>query len=191
MNALANTAAPSDEGGVGDLIVFKTNPIWLLWANRLDKKTGRLRKIPIDVHSQGPGDVSDARKWGTLEEAQARNERIDKPYGGGLGIVLGDHGAFRLGGMDLDDCRNAHGGTIAPWAQEVIDHYPGYWEISPSQTGFKGFFLIEGIVGDLPNSKVFKMKGRDPSVLHGPQIEFYSAGRWFAVTGKKYGEGTC
>ncbi len=181
----------TDECSVGDLSAYKDISIWHPWANRLDKKTGRLRKLPFDVHSNGAGDVSDPRKWGTLAEAQACNRRIDKPQGGGIGIVLGDHGNFWLGGIDLDSCRDRQSRAIAPWAQEVMAHYPGYWEISPSQTGFKGFFLIDGSACDLRRSKVFKMASRDPSAQHGPQIEFYSAGRWFAVTGQKHGGRSC
>lgn len=191
MTPLENAAAPTVECGVGDLIAFKDKPIWLLWANRPDKKTHKLRKVPFDVNSKGVGDVSDPSKWGTLEEAKAQNRRIEKPHGGGIGIVLGDHGGIRLGGIDLDSCRDPQTWAIAPWAQEVMDHFPAYWEISPSQTGFKGFFLIDGNAGDIPRSKVFKMAGRDPLASHGPQIEFYSAGRWFAVTGQKHGGITC
>jgi hypothetical protein len=47
---------------------------------------------------------------------------------------------LHLGGIDLDTCRDPKTGEIAPWAQEIIDRFQTYTEISPSQTGVKLFF---------------------------------------------------
>ena len=181
---------------VGDLAVFKDMPRWLTWAAMPpDKPAGSPRKVPFNVHSSSAASVSDPATWGTFEEARAREQWLRKPLGiGGIGLVLGQiDGDKGLGGIDLDACRDAETGAIEPWGQVVMDRLPIYWEVSPSKTGFKGYFLysVSGVkANSIRQSRTFKLAGRDPTVRHGPQMEFYLAARWFAVTGERYGEGT-
>jgi primase-polymerase (primpol)-like protein len=90
----------------------------------------------------------------------------------GIGIMLGDG----LAGVDLDNCLDEDG-AVKPWADEVIRALASYAEISPSQLGVKVFLL-----GDMPEG------GRRIKVEDG-EIELYSRGRYFAVTGQHL-EGT-
>ena len=54
-------------------------------------------------------------------------------------------------GIDLDDCRNPETGEIAAWAQEIIDRFDSYTEVSPTGTGVR--ILIRTATGLLPGDE--------------------------------------
>ena len=54
----------------------------------------------------------------------------------GVGFVFNGDG---LGGVDLDACRDPGTGELTSWAQEVVDDFASYTEVSPSGTGLKIF----------------------------------------------------
>jgi primase-polymerase (primpol)-like protein len=89
--------------------------------------------------------------------------------GDGLGFVLGDG----VGCIDLDHCLN--GDRVAPWAQAILDRSPStYVEISMSGDGLHIFGLLP--------------EGRGRVIRDGrASIEFYSTGRYIAVTGNRWG----
>ena len=67
---------------------------------------------------------------------------VQKTGSGGAGIVLGKLPDGRyLVGIDLNSCRDVNG-VIAGWAEEVLERFDTYAEISPSGTGVKVFFLM-------------------------------------------------
>ena len=72
--------------------------------------------------------------WSDYETALAAVEKYELD---GVGYVFSDDDPFI--GIDIDDCRDPETGVIAPWAQEIIDSVPTYWEVSPSGTGVKGW----------------------------------------------------
>jgi hypothetical protein len=78
-----------------------------------------------------------------LRECKRRGIEIKSAKGCGIGVVLGELSDGRyLVGIDLDSCRDSKSGRIADWAQEVIERFDTYGEISPSGTGVKLFFLM-------------------------------------------------
>ncbi len=130
------------------------SPRWVRWG--YSDRNGKRTKLPLQVNgrlaaSNRPG------TWTSLDEA-----KVSK-VGEGLGFVLGNG----IGCIDLDKCVEADG-SIADWAQEVIDANPGtFTELSTSGTGIHvwGFLAAGG--------------GR--VVRDGRNIEVYSTGRYIAL----------
>jgi putative DNA primase/helicase len=137
---------------------------WIAWRWNGDKK------VPL-------GKVNDPATWARYDDARAR-----APQNGGVGIVLGDLGdGRRLGGVDLDACRDPETGELAAWARKIISAFASYSEISPSETGVKIFAF--GAPQKLPGH-VLPMPGER---INGkaPQAEVYVGGRFFTVTGER------
>lgn len=101
----------------------------------------------------------------TLDQiAEAFDPQRDAGFGIALGPVPGTETV--LSGIDLDDSYDDP--RITPAAQRVVEASCGaYTEISPSSRGIKIFG-----VGDIGTAKA-------------PQVEIYSGGRFFAVTGRR------
>jgi hypothetical protein len=75
-------------------------------------------------------------------------------------------------GVDLDNCCNPETGEIHPAAQAIISELNSYTEVSPSGTGVKIFLKSSGSPGPRHRAK-----------YDGGEIEVYSDGRYFTVTG--------
>ena len=94
-------------------------------------------------------------------------------------------GGTSLAGVDLDTCRDAETGDIAPWAQEIIDRFMTYTEVSPSGTGAKLFFTIAS--ADLAAVKTlfdgkYGRTFKNGEGEHPPGIEIYRGRHYFTVT---------
>jgi hypothetical protein len=153
---------------------------WVAWRN--EQRGKRLTKIPYGVAGK-PAKADDPSTWLMRADAEALHHRIANGQLGGIGCELGAYTEdFAIGGVDLDTCRAADG-RIEPWAQEVIDRFGSYAEISPSETGAKIFFYyaeldaLRKLLGDR-DGRQFKRGGGD----HPPGIEIYINRRYFAVT---------
>jgi hypothetical protein len=99
---------------------------------------------------------------------------------------------LRLGGVDLDSCRDATTGALQPWAQDVLDLLSSYAEVSPSGTGVKAFFGIEPDAVDalrearlLPSEGFGRSFKRGTGTDHPPAIEVHLHGRYYTVTGQR------
>ena len=119
--------------------------IWVAWKEQLNKQ-GKLTKIPKDPATGDNAKVpSDPSTYGTLDDAITCSEAMRGK--GGVGIVLGPiDNEHHLVGIDLDSCRDLNTETIADWAEEVINRFDTYAEISPSQTGIKLFFQLSSAI---------------------------------------------
>ena len=115
--------------------------IWVAWKEQLNKQ-GKPTKVPKDPATGDNAKVpSDPNTYGTLDDAITCSKAMRGK--GGVGVVLGSIGnEHHLVGIDLDSCRDPNTETIAEWAEEVIDRFDTYAEISPSQTGIKLFFRL-------------------------------------------------
>lgn len=119
-------------------------------------------KRPITVTGRSASTTNPAT-WSTHAEALASSKGV------GLGYVLGDG----IGAIDLDHC--FQGGELLPWAAEILTANPStFVEVSQSGEGLH-------IFGYLPENT--GSKHRD-----GANVEVYSWGRYFAVTGERYGD---
>jgi putative DNA primase/helicase len=126
------------------------------------------KKIPYGPRTRRLASPTDPSTWASLDEAeQALREG---PYDG-LHFALNGDGII---GIDLDKCRNVKTGEIKPWAVAIMKRFPGYWEISPSGTGIRGFMR-----GTLPDGKSKNRKYK------GGRIEVYATKKFLSVTGRR------
>ena len=123
-----------------------TTPRWVAWREETvtnQDGTTNKTKIPYNPHNGQKARVpTDPSTWGTRKQAERRWTKLDDGRHGGIGIALGDlDGEWTLMGIDLDRCLTNNDG-IHSWANEVIERFNTYSEVSPSQRGVKLFFLI-------------------------------------------------
>ena len=109
---------------------------WVCW--RVENRDGRETKVPVIAGTTQRASSTEPADWRTFDEAMAAFE-ADASLAG-IGFVFSPDGPYC--GVDIDDCRNAETGEIAPWAQNIIDNLASYTEISPSGTGVKIFLLV-------------------------------------------------
>ncbi len=139
-------------------------PQWVAWRLAAPKESGKKpRKIPIAPFTATNASSTDAKTWGTFSEACAcaLAHRL-----AGVGFVLNASG---IAGLDLDKCRDAVTGAIEPWAQEIVQRFHSYSEVSPSGTGLR---IV--VRGTLPRGRRRK----------GP-IEVYDNERFLTITGHR------
>jgi putative DNA primase/helicase len=140
---------------------------WVGW--KWETRKGKRTKPPVMPGNGGRyASVSDPRTWGSHEDALA-TEGID-----GVGLVLTDHP--NLAACDLDHCRDAATGEIAPWARRLIEQSQSYAEITPSAAGLRVIGLAEGL-----GRQHFNV-AKGPNGAH---VEIYCGGadRYITVSG--------
>jgi hypothetical protein len=139
------------------------SPQWLCWRSEL--RNGKATKVPYDPKNGDRASTADAKTWGTYEQAE---EALGDPSNGykGVGFVFTENDPYT--GIDLDKCRDPETGEFEPWARELIQEIGTYTEISPSGRGVHMF-----------------VRAKLPGAGHrAGQIEIYSSGRYFTVTGE-------
>jgi len=142
-------------------------PRWIPWRY-IDGK-----KSPVDRDGRKM-DGNDPANWATYEDVRSR-----APEDGGIGFAFS--GDDNLGGVDLDACRDPETGELTAWAQEIIDDFASYTEVSPSGTGVKIF--ARGAMAKLP-AKVIPMPG-EPIRGKAPHAEGFVSKGYFTVTGQR------
>ncbi|MFA9478062.1 hypothetical protein ACERK3_07100 [Phycisphaerales bacterium AB-hyl4] len=108
---------------------------WIVW--RYGVRKGEITKLPTDFRSGQEIDATDPSNWSTFAE-------VVHALGGGsafagIGFVFTPDDPYC--GIDLDDCLNDDG-TLVDSAQQIVDTFNSYTEISPSGEGVK--IIIEG-----------------------------------------------
>jgi primase-polymerase (primpol)-like protein len=137
---------------------------WVCW--RLETRDGKRTKSPYDPRTGYGAKAGDPSTWVDFDTALAAYTN-----GGYDGIGFEFHTDDLVCGIDLDDCRDSVTGELDEWAQQIVDRFNTYTEISPSQTGVKLFL------------KGKKPKGRNRK----DHIEIYDNARFFCVTGHVHG----
>lgn len=117
-------------------------------------------KRPLTI-SGAAGSSTNSRTWSSFEDASASS------VGVGLGYVLGDG----IGCWDFDHC--LIDGVLTGWARESIESIADPLLIEVSQSG-------EGV-----HVFVYATEGPGRKIRDGRNIEFYSSGRYIAVTGQR------
>jgi hypothetical protein len=126
-------------------------PRWVAWREeQRARQDGTMyqTKIPYDPNTRGPAQIpTQPSTWGTRDNAERRWERLNNGRDkGGIGLVLGDLGnGSHLLGIDLDACiRKTKGEQLffEKLANDIINRFNTYTEISPSGKGAKCFFLV-------------------------------------------------
>src|SRR5215203_3693289 len=106
-------------------------------GTRLKKKpNGRIDKPPWRVRrgeKTMPGSKTNREHWASFSEALTALQNGEVAA---IGRVFTGDDPFTV--IDLDKCRNPETGDITPWALEIVQDMPTYWEVSLSGTGLHG-----------------------------------------------------
>jgi primase-polymerase (primpol)-like protein len=135
---------------------LQTLPQWVVWRYEPngDKKP---KKVPYQPNNPTyKAATTNSAHWATFQTASATEGFT------GIGFVFTPDDPYC--GIDLDNC--IVNGKTAPWAQAILDAFPGYAEISPSGNGIK-------LIG----------KGELKKAQKGQYIELYNQDRYFTITG--------
>lgn len=154
-------------------------PLWTAW--REEERGGSKTKVPYRS-TFAKSSADDRASWITREAAGGIAAKLESIGRKGVGIFLGGTGSVSMAGIDLDSCYDAGTQTIEPWAQEVIDRFGSYAEISPSGTGVKVFF--DYATADLEELRAAMATQWSKSWSRGSHVEIalHLGGRYFAVT---------
>ncbi len=148
---------------------------WVMWkyewvSDAKDESKGKWDKPPYQTNGK-LASTTDKNTWATFEEAVAAF-KTGKYSGVGFVFSFDD---IRVG-VDLDNVRNPKTGELTTEAAAMIERFSSYTEISPSGLGVKTFGI--GIWPATWNKKQFGSES---------EIEGYSDGRYFTVTGNTIG----
>jgi putative DNA primase/helicase len=131
---------------------------------KLAEVQGRTSKLPFNPRTHAIASPSNPATWGSF--AESLRALASRDYNG-IGFALSRSDPFT--GIDLDHCIDENTGGIAPWAQLIVEQFPDtYQEVSQSEHG------IHIIV-----------RGHVPHGRRTDNIEMYSEGRYFALTGNR------
>ncbi len=135
---------------------------WVCWS--YERRKDNWKKPPIECRTGRWAKVTETSSLVGFDEAVAyyRDRKLD-----GIGFVFLK--ADPYSGIDLDDCRKPATGELEPWATEICETLDSYGEVSPSGQGVK--LIVRGKL-----SCAGKRKN---------QIELYSEGRYFTITGNR------
>lgn len=140
---------------------LKARPQWVVW--RMETRDGKPTKIPYNPAKLNmKARANEPGTWGSFEQAVRVFKRGSFD---GVGYEFSADDSYT--GIDMDKCRDPETGEIEAWARAIIDRLRSYTEISPSKSGVH---II--VKGKLPPGR--KKKG---------QLEMYSDGRYFTMTG--------
>ena len=137
-------------------------PQWVCWEARPSATGDKPRKVPISARDGHEASTTDPRTWTTCEAAIAWTEA--HPALAGIGFVFTADDPYT--GVDLDGCRNAATGELAPWATQIVAELDSYTECSQSWTGLHIIVRASVPVGG-------NRRG---------SVELYDHGRYFAMT---------
>jgi hypothetical protein len=111
---------------------------------RTEVREGKPTKVPYTPGTLRRASSTDLMSWRTFSEALEAYESGEPPYDG-IGFVFCSADPYV--GVDLDNCRDPEVGTVAEWAQKIIDSFAdSYVEASPSGTGVH--IIFEGTLKD-------------------------------------------
>src|SRR5207302_5181026 len=91
----------------------------------------KLTKVPYNPRDGRKAKANDKATWASYAQATRTATKYAKEYAG-LGYEFDQERGIT--GIDLDHCID-ESGTIASWAQEIINGLNSYTEYSPSRTG--------------------------------------------------------
>jgi putative DNA primase/helicase len=138
---------------------LRTKDQFVAWQE--EDRDGDITKVPYSVYG-GRASTTNPDTWASFKAAI---EYAEENSMNGIGFVFSEDDL--IAGVDLDKCRNAETGEIAPWARKIVAALDSYTEVSPSGTGLHIF-----VKATLPGKNNRK----------GP-VEMYESRRYFTLTG--------
>ena len=148
---------------------------WVCFSLQFNEERQKYDKIPKSPLRNENGSPTNPKKWGTFEEAC---NAVDRFGYDGIGFVFTADSPFC--GADIDHCVNTDTGEINELAADIVDTMDTYTELSPSGTGLHIIYK-----GD--NHPKWRKKVKD-ALGENIDLEMYQSGRYFTVTGNRYGE---
>ena len=142
-------------------------PQWVVWKAAL--RNGKPTKLPVSPMTGRLAAIDSLTSWADYESAV---EAVDRFKCEGAGFVFTDSDPYS--GRAQDDCRDPQTGEMQPWARDIVQTLQSYTEISPSQQGVKIW-----VRGKLAAGK------RNRTAFETGEVEIYSRGRYFTVTGQQ------
>jgi len=148
---------------------------WVGW--KFEQRGELLTKPPYQVDGLTYAESDDPGTWNTFE-AVIDAYRAGTVKGPGYALAQGGGVAY----VDLDHCRDALTGDIAPWAKRIIGVFDGtHIEVSPSKCGVK--ILGFGRLPDNPRH-VYNVPGAHPKA----KVELYDCKKYTTLTGERLPE---
>jgi putative DNA primase/helicase len=145
---------------------------WRYFRVRSREEGWKWSKLPVQAMTGRNAKSNDPKTWAPFDEAlayhQAHRSTVD-----GVGFVFAESDPFA--GVDLDDSLDPASGELRSWAAPIVRDLNSYTEISPSGTGVK-VFVRGGVPAWCDRHKAQYGKG---------EVEVYSSGRFFVVTGRR------
>jgi primase-polymerase (primpol)-like protein len=146
---------------------------WIVWK----WKEGKTKWTKPPYQARNPkvnAKKNDPSTWASHAEAVEALERDSSIDGIGFNLLDSDYGA-----IDLDDCRDAETGSVAPWATEILNRADGtYAEVTVSGTGLR--VIGKSSSGEYLQRKINGMPG-------GGSFEIYRCtekGRYITISGR-------
>jgi len=124
-----NTPPPSSTGECSGIPLELRQIVQWLAYRAVPKPNGKTNKPPIDAKTGESGSSTNPATWSGYDLAARRS-----PVGAAF-VLTRDDPYFAI---DLDQCRNPETGEIEPWALDVVNRFPMYWEVSYSHRGLRG-----------------------------------------------------
>lgn len=176
---------------------------------QLPQWVARVGKTPINPLTCRGASASKPDTWGNFDAAKACIGKTGTWYDpssseyksgvcDGIGFEFNNNGFV---GIDLDTVRDPESGWIAPDALEIIHSISSYTEVSPSGYGFHIIAKadvalqwkrkkldandIQRVDVDQKTGEVRCDKDGNPK-MKTPEIEMYTGGRYFTMTGNVY-----
>ena len=133
---------------------------WTLWRLEPSKsKPGTMTKTPYGIHGF-PAAVTEQANLHTYAELEPHIAKFS-----GVGLALGEFDGVYVGGVDIDNCCDAHTGKFSAESREVVIDLDSYAEYSPSGTGCHVWVICEGLPGKglqkpgFPGCRLIEVKG--------------------------------
>ncbi len=157
---------------------------WVNWAGIWGEDKEKFSKPPMTAGG-GNASSTNEKTWTTLEKslrALGRKGVYVDNSGNKHHVTLDGVGLAGLErtpytGIDLDHCLGAETGEINPAVRKIVDDFDSYTEITPSGDGLRIWIEAE------------KHSTWTANKTTRPEIEVYTRGRFFTVTGQHL-EGT-
>ena len=143
---------------------LKALPQWVCWREE-PRDNGKMAKPPVDPKTGSNASTTNPDTWGTYDQALEYYEEFKESGCCGPGFVFTKGDPYV--GIDLDDCLDHETKAMEPKAQEIVQDFNSYTEVSVSGTGLH---II--VKGELPSAGINK-----------GGIEMYGDRRYFTMTG--------
>jgi primase-polymerase (primpol)-like protein len=142
---------------------------WVLWRYML--RDGKPTKVPISAKTLQEASSTDPQTWSSF--AEVVHALGEGSAFAGIGYTFSADDPYT--GIDLDEC--LADGQLVPAAQQIVDAFSTYTEVSPSGTGVK--MIIRGAKPDGARCKSKAIDGFK-------ETEVYDRARYFTITGQRW-----